>query len=502
MRQSFPNPSFLMKQATTSAVGAPWALAAVLALCATLPLRVASAQGTPPAASAPASASAFAKIQGYVIDSLHNGPLSNAVVLLEGTERSTTTDADGHYLLDSIAPGTHRLLLLHHLLDTLGVGQMRTPPITFAAGETHTLDLAIPSPSRIVNLICSPAERMRGPAAMIGSVRDPDTQGPAVGAEVSLVYYVPDVVGRKQLRTGLGKVDSTGMYHICGIAKDMDGKVQVYRNKVSSGEVPVTIDNGFLALRSFTVASHQTVVEVKGDSGKMQRVAKGTARVTGRVMDKAGKPLSGARVQLQGGVEVTISKSNGDFALDSLPSGTQALEIRKLGYSVAEVPVELSNAAPAKTTVTMSDAAPLLATMRVEATVDKGLSKVGYLDRKQSGFGYFFDGKQINRQSHLLSDVLRVSPGLIMQPTGDGRTNVIRDSRNQQNGCVNFYVDGSPYQEMTPGDIDDYVRPDEVVAVEVYHGTETPPQFTPPGASGCATIVIWTQARVGVHPDR
>jgi hypothetical protein len=89
-----------------------------------------------------------------------------------------------------------------------------------------------------------------------------------------------------------------------------------------------------------------------------------------------------------------------------------------------------------------------------------------------------------------------------MQPTGDGRTNVIRDSRNQQNGCVNFYVDGSPYQEMTPGDIDDYVRPDEVVAVEVYHGTETPPQFTPPGASGCATIVIWTQARVGVHPDR
>ena len=203
-----------------------------------------------------------------------------------------------------------------------------------------------------------------------------------------------------------------------------------------------------------------------------------------------------------GGVEVTISKSNGDFALDSLPSGTQALEIRKLGYSVAEVPVELSNAAPAKTTVTMSDAAPLLATMRVEATVDKGLSKVGYLDRNQSGFGYFFDGKQINRQSHLLSDVLRVSPGLIMQPTGDGRTNVIRDSRNQQNGCVNFYVDGSPYQEMTPGDIDDYVRPDEVVAVEVYHGTETPPQFTPPGASGCATIVIWTQARVGVHPDR
>jgi hypothetical protein len=490
-----------MTQATTSAIRAPWAVAAALAICAALPPRVAAAQATPPAA--PASTSAFAAVQGYAIDSLHSGPLTNAVVLVEGSGRSTTTDADGHYMLDSITPGTHRVLLLHHLLDTLGVGQMRTPPITFTAGETHTLDLAIPSPSRIVGILCTPAQRMRGPAAMIGSVRDPDTQGPAVGAEVQVVYYVPDLVGRKQLRTGSATVDSTGMYRICGLTKDMDGKVQVYRNKVSSGEVPITIDNGFLALRSFTVAGHQTVVEVQGDSGKMKRVAKGAARVTGRVVDKTGKPLVGARVQLQSGGEVTLTKNNGDFTLDSLPSGTQALEIRKLGYSVAEVPVELSNASPAKTTVTMSDAAPMLETMRVEAQVDKGLSKVGYLDRKRSGFGYFFDGTQVNHQSHLFSDMMRISPGLIMQPAGDGRTNVIRDSRNQQNGCVNFYVDNSPYQEMTPGDIDDYIRPDEVVALEVYHGTETPPQFTQPGGSSCATIVIWTQARVGsVRPSK
>ena len=489
-----------MTQATTSAVRASLALAAV-AFCTALAPHPSFAQATPPAA-APAATSEFAKIQGYVTDSVHSAPLAHAVVLAEGTERSTTTDADGHYLLDSIPVGTRRLLLLHPLLDTLGVGQMRTPPMTFAAGDTKTLDMAIPSPERIVNVLCTPAQRMRGPAAMIGFVRDPETKGPAVGAEVQLVYYVTDLVGRKLPRIVPATVDSAGMYRMCGLAKDMDGKVQVYRNKVSSGEVPVTITNGFLALRGFTVASHQTVVEVAGDSGKMRRVATGSARVTGRVVDKAGKPLVGARVQLQGGREVTLTKANGVFSLDSLPTGTQALEVRKLGYSVTEVPVELADATPAQATVTMSDAAPLLETMRVEAQVDKGLSKVGYLERKQSGFGYFFDGKQINHQAHLFSDVMRVSPGLIMQPTGDGRTNVIRDSRNQQNGCVNFYVDNSPYQEMTPGDIDDYVRPDEIVAVEVYHGTETPPQFTKAGGSSCATIVIWTQARVGVRSNK
>jgi hypothetical protein len=61
---------------------------------------------------------------------------------------------------------------------------------------------------------------------------------------------------------------------------------------------------------------------------------------------------------------------------------------------------------------------------------------------------------------------------------------------------VNFYVDGSPYKEMTPGDVDQYIAPSEVVAMEVYHGTETPPEFTTPGSSSCMTFVVWTQARV------
>ena len=92
--------------------------------------------------------------------------------------------------------------------------------------------------------------------------------------------------------------------------------------------------------------------------------------------------------------------------------------------------------------------------------------------------------------------MMRVSPGLRMDPTGDGRTNRIVDSRSAQGGCVNFYVDNFPYPEMTPGDIDNFVRPDEVVAVEVYHGSETPAQFVKAGQSSCATIVVWTVARI------
>lgn len=455
------------------------------------------------AAAAGAQSPGFAQLQGFIIDSVHNGPLAKAVVIVEGVSRQTMTDADGHFVIDSIPAGQHRVMVLSPVLDTLGFS-MRTPPHTFTAGKTDELDLSIPSPERIANLICSAAQRNLGPAAMVGFVRDPDTKEPAIGAKVQLVFYVSDLIGRKQLRTREATVDSSGLYKVCGLPGDMSGKVQVFRNGVSSGEVPAEVSNGFLALRGFSiVAQHQTLVAVKGDSGKTKMVARGSARVTGRVVDKKGQPLRDARVMLQGGGEVVLTRANGEFTLDSLPSGTQALEVRKLGYSVTEVPVELSMNEPAKANITMSDAVPLLQTMRVEAGKDKALSDVGYLSRKQSGFGFFMDGSTINKNAISFSDVLRIAPGLKVSPVGDGRSYVITDSRNPGGtACVNFFVDNTRWTEMTPGDIDTFVRPDELVAVEVYHGSETPPQFTTPGQSSCATIVAWTVARIHSQPNK
>ncbi|HEX8946549.1 MAG TPA: carboxypeptidase regulatory-like domain-containing protein [Gemmatimonadaceae bacterium] len=486
-----------MKHATSHTNRAPrWAvvLTAIIVCAAAAPFQTLHAQKPVPAT--PTAVGGFSAVQGLVMDSVHNGPLANADVIVEGVSRNAMTDADGHFRIDSIPPGQHRIMVLHPVLDTLGI-QMRTPAYTFVAGQTHDLDLTIPGGERLAAALCNPVWRNRGPAVLVGFVRDPDTNGPALGAKVSLVYQETDIIGRKKPILRESPVDSSGFYRICGLPGDMSGKVQVFRNGVSSGEVPAEVTNGFVALRAFSiVAQHQAMVEVKSDSGKLKRYAKGAARVTGKVVDKRGQPLRDARVMLQGGGTVAITKPNGEFVLDSLPSGTQALDVRKLGYSATEVAVELSSTTPAKTTITMSDAVPLLETMRVEAAQDKALSDIGYLQRKQTGLGRFYDGKQINHQSISFSDVMRIDPGLKVQPTGDGRTYVITDSRSATTGCVNFYVDGTLWQQMSPGDIDNYVQPSELVAVEVYHGTETPPQFTPPGQSGCATVVAWTVARV------
>lgn len=480
-------------------VAASSKLAAVVAVFVIASAAAAQKPTQPIAQAAAPAPPALATVQGMVVDSIHDAPLVGASVQVEGTTRGAMTGDDGRYRIDSIPPGAHRIVIGHALIDTIGVSLV-SPPMQFTAGTTDTIDLAIPSAERLVAALCPPAMlKMWGPGAVVGFVRDPDTGAPAIGSKVQLVYEQADPLGfKKTPRVREVLVDSAGNYRICGVPGDMSGKIQVFSKGVSSGEVPASVDNGFLGLRSLSIVSQRAVVAVvKTDStGRSTRLLRGTARVTGKVTKKTGEPLSGARVTVEGTGLTTLTRPNGTFVLDSLPSGTQSVEVRKLGYAATEVPVELASARPAAVTVTMEDFIPTLATMRVEAQAEKGLMDVGYLQRKQTGLGYYMDGKQINKDALTFSDAMRVVPSLHVVPTGDGRTYAITSTRDPSgNGCVNFYVDGSPWKEMSPGDIDQFVRPEEITAIEVYQGSTAPPQFVPAGSSNCATVVVWTVAK-------
>jgi hypothetical protein len=41
-----------------------------------------------------------------------------------------------------------------------------------------------------------------------------------------------------------------------------------------------------------------------------------------------------------------------------------------------------------------------------------------------------------------------------------------------------------------------------MVAAEVYHGSSTPPQFQVAGQSSCASVVVWTQAKMSTIGNR
>jgi carboxypeptidase family protein/TonB-dependent receptor-like protein len=463
---------------------------------------VCSAGAQNPAPAASSIATGVGSLSGTVTDSLHDVLLRGALVRIDQTTREGFTDSLGHFHIDSVPAGQHRLVVIHPLLDTLGISLV-TQPMTFLGGSEKIVDLSVPSAETLVSIFCPPARRALGPAALVGFVHDADTDLPAVGAKVSLLYYESDPLGlKKSPRVRESPIGKDGTYRICGLPPQLSGKLQVFRNGVQTGEVPVVLgDSGaqVLAMRSMSIASQVQTVAVAGKDtggGAPRMVQKGKARVTGKVLNKYGQPLAHARVELQNTGQATLTRANGEFTLDSLPSGTQTLEVRQLGYSPTDVPVELSMARPENVTVKMADYVPVLSEMRVTAQKEKGLFDVGFTDRKKSGMGYYLDADQLKmRQTNQFSDMLRTVPGLRVVPAGDG-TNVIQSSRDPTGGCVTFYVDGSPWQQMTPGDLDTFVRPEEVGALEVYNGSTTPAQFTQPGLSDCTTVVIWTKRRI------
>lgn len=479
------------------------------AAAAQRPMPRPTVKGTPakpaPAPVAPAvpAPPTTAYLQGVAIDSVHGGPLAGALIQVEGTARMAISDSLGRFVIDSIVPGPHRVLVEHPVLDTLGI-TLVTPSFTFVVNEiTHTV-IYVPSGEYLASLFCPAARRALGPGALVGRVREPDSDSAAVGARVSLVWYDPDPPGlpsnlrvsKRPPRVREATVGMDGSYRLCGLPTKYEGKLQAQRKDGgATAEVPVTQDDGLLALRSMSVAALPAALAGADSTGKPV-VRKGSARVFGKVVNKNGAPVVGARIGLMGYSAATLTKSNGDFVLDSLPAGTQAIVVRQLGYRPTEVPVDLSSRAPARVTVRLGDYVPELTPVEVVSRREEGLQKVGFLDRKRSAAGgYFFTPEQIERRNaQRFTDIVRTAPGLRVTES-NGQTMLASTRSATGNGCVTVWVDGAAWQQLQAGDFDTFVQPNEVAAIEIYNGISVPPQFTQPGQS-CTAVVVWTKTRV------
>lgn len=465
-----------------------------------------SSKPAPGPAAAVAGSSTMAYLQGVAVDSIHGGPLINAVIQLDGTDRVGVADSLGRFLIDSIKPGNYKILVDHPIIDTLGI-MLSTAPMPFVANEVSRVVVAVPSGEFLANRFCSPARRNLGPGVLVGRVREPDSDAAAVGARVSLVWYDPDpeaVAGiavkiKKAPRVREATVGEDGTYRLCGLPEKYEGKLQAQRKDGgTTAEVPITQD-GLLALRSMSVAP--LVVATTTDTavkGAPARVAKGSARAFGRVVNKAGAPVEGARVSLLGGNgAATLTRSNGEFALDSLPAGTQALSVRHLGYAPQEVPVELSSRAPARVTVQLGAYVPELAPVEVVSRQEQGLDRVGFTSRKRgTASGTFITPEQVeNRKAIQFTDLLTSVPGIRVQGTM-GRMAITSTRSVGRQGCVSIFMDGSRWQQLEAGDFDAFIRPQEVAAIEVYPSGATMPVEFQTSGSDCAAVVVWSKQNV------
>lgn len=448
-----------------------------------------------------------ATVFGVVYDSIRFRPMAGAIVRVDSTSLVSQADEEGRFQIADVPPGIHFLRVAHPILDTLGVG-LRTADIEFRAGEGTIHQLATPTARILIERFCSAAWRARGPAALMGRVREADTWANAAGAKVSLVWYDTTADGKPLPRVRESQVGPDGIYRICGLPEHLEGKVQVLRGALTSGDVTVSLASELLGLRSMTIAAPGAVVVAStppsSDSTAATPPARdpvvvGSARLTGRVVNKGGVPIVGARVIVEGTPHATTTRDGGRFDLDSLPPGTQSVAVRMLGYSPAEAAVELSSRVPGTVTVTMEDYVPTLETVRVSAQRERALMDIGFARRQRAGMGYYLEGDQINRESLKFSDILRNVPGLRITFSGNGQQMI--ESTRGPYACVAIWIDGTQWQQMEPGDVDGFVRPQEVEAVEVYGPSTTPIEYQ--GRSGnCTTILTWTARRINRRAPR
>jgi hypothetical protein len=303
-----------------------------------------------------------------------------------------------------------------------------------------------------------------------------------------------------------------GVFRICGLPSEMTGTVQALHNGITTSEVKVTIEGQPLVIQGLRIGSAETVVAANDTAAQARAreqekaggqrfsattMRKGQAALTGRVTNGAGAPIVGARVDVLGTPGATLTRENGEFSLAELPSGTQTVVVRQIGFAPVEQAVELSTRAPARVTIALTRAAQVLAPVEVTANADAaGLDKIGFTQRKRSSGGYFITAADIEKRApNMLTDVFRTIPSLRVVPSGTDY--VIESARNPTNSCVNYYIDGAPWQAIYAGDVDRLLPTWEIAAIEVYNGSNTPMQFQSPGSSGCASIVIWSKTRAG-----
>ena len=420
----------------------------------------------------------YASIIGVVDDSLRGGRLIGALVTVVGTTRQGVTDANGIFQIDSITPGEHQVAVTHSLLDTLGV-QVLSTPFTLAGGVRKEVAAHTPTFEEVRAKACTRGAA-GGKAILVGRVVMADSDEPAVGATVSLVFK--DLTQKdpvEKVRTG--RAGPKGAFAICGLPGSLAGNLQASLGGVTTADLPLATNDESLATAMLSI----------GGTGAGSAVLKGTVRTRG------GEPVAGAQVTVIGTTTVVVTANDGTFTLGGLPSGTHEAVIRKIGFAKVSQIVHLAAREPSSVSVVL-DQATVLGTVHVVGKMEDGLSKLGFLARKQQGRGWYLTPEQIaEKNPQMTTDLLRMTGGLRVLDNGRGRFLMSNASAgSSQDGCMNVFIDHARFDQFQPGDVDDAAPTGDLGAIEYYaQASSVPSEFSVPGKA-CATLVIWTKTLI------
>ncbi|MEX1185647.1 MAG: carboxypeptidase regulatory-like domain-containing protein [Gemmatimonadaceae bacterium] len=451
----------------------------------------------------PTGRAAGATVSGVVYDSMALRPLAGATVQLvdagnmAGGVRTEITDPSGSFAFSGVADGRYLLGFLHPVLDSLGV-ESPLREVVVTGGRPVLADVAIPSPRRLLAAICGEQSARDSGAVIVGIVRDARSHAPMAGVAVAaewLEFSVRREGFTRRVQRATATTTETGWFSLCDVPRPGTTTLVASGGADSTALIEVTIAAEHVTRRDFYLGSARTVAadaeRPAGDTAVPPRMVQaGDGRLSGTVAAiNTGAPIAGAQVVMTDGPEA-LTNERGEWTLTDAPLGTRMLEVRALGYYPERRAVNVFAGAPA-VHVGLSTLRAVLDTVRVTASRWRDEHRLAFEARRRTGLGRYLTAEQIARRAPVnASDLFRSIAGVATD------VGTIRLRRGDSECSPSLYLNGTHIQpimlgDLTADDIDSWVRPEEIAAIEVYTDV-VPPQFQQI-LLGCGAIAIWTK---------
>jgi hypothetical protein len=457
-----------------------------------------------------------ASATGIVYDSLAGGPLADAVVQFLALDDSiagrivgTRTDAAGRFRFDGLPPGRYAADFAHPAVDTMGF-ERSAREFTLRTG-TQVVGLGSPSPRTVFREVCRGPRTGVSTAVLVGQVIDAATRAPLSGATVLVTRTGTAIVGDSVMRqdvTDVTEVGDNGTFVICEPPDDASISIGAAHGADTSGVIPMRMPDANVRHVTLTIGQARRVTAQVGRTaddpfGRRELVWRGPARLRGVVTNPAGVPMSGARVGVIGTGREAVTNESGTWALDSLPEGTQVVEVRAIGYEPMRPVVQLAGEVAQVIDVTLLYRTITLDEVMVRGSYERNL-ELFEQRRRTSASGYFMRPEEIELRpseqvmARLLEGMPRVlvrcsigcSVTMLSGMSRPGGSDAQPSSSREQ--CVpNLYIDGL-LQRMNDFN---FLSAGQVAALEVYpRRLGVPPEFMNMH-NDCGSIVIWTRLR-------
>lgn len=212
------------------------------------------------------------------------------------------------------------------------------------------------------------------------------------------------------------------------------------------------------------------------------------------VTDTAGNPVSDAAVAVAGTNFRAVSDAFGQVEFRNVDWGPHRVSVRKLGFREVSQPIVVPADGSMALGIMLSRAAVNLDKVVVRDTAGKPARLAGttrlddfYL-RRRGGGGTFLTREDIEQRNPGRSlDLFMGIAGLRL--TYRGSTPLLSFARCKTG--IEIFVDG---QRLNDGlNVLASIHPNQIEAIEIYHGlASVPPQFIPK-PDDCAAILVWTR---------